>query len=246
SFAVQDRINVLCVEDIDRDGYTEIIVGCEDRYVYVLNHEGQLTWRYRTERGVLDVTVGDIRLRSTTEDDDQRRLEVLASSADGYIYVLSAVGDLLWKYKIGSRVRAIRARDVNRDSVLEIAVASQNRLDLLQILSGKQIYGYIQQCWEAWINTKEDRHTTIMELTRHPDEFIRAYALARLAGQKQRHEEDIKRFQEALRSEESKEVKKELVRAIVLFLIVPTNKEENARQARTYLRQLSADPDPDI
>ena len=31
-----------------------------------------------------------------------------------------------------------------------------------------------------------------------------------------------------------------------MFLIVPTNQEENARQARNFLRQLSADPDPDI
>ena len=109
------------------------------------------------------------------------------------------IGDLLWKYKTGSRVRAIRARDINRDGVLEIAVASQNRLDLLQILNQKQIYDYIQQCWEAWVSTKEDRHSTIMELTHHSDEFIRAYALARLAGQHQRHEEDVKRFHEALR-----------------------------------------------
>ena len=38
----QVRINAVCVEDIDRDGYAEVIVGCEDRYVYALNHEGQL------------------------------------------------------------------------------------------------------------------------------------------------------------------------------------------------------------
>jgi outer membrane protein assembly factor BamB len=246
SFPVQDCINALCVEDIDRDGYAEVIIGCEDRYVYVLSHEGQLKWRYRTERGVLDVTVGDIRFLNTTEDPAQRRLEVLAASADGYIYVLNAYGDLLWKHKSGSRVRATRARDINRDGTLEIAVASQNHLDLLQILNHQQIYGYIQQCWEAWVNTKEDRHSAIMELTHHSDEFIRAYTLARLAGQRQRYEEDMKRFQEALRSEESLEVKKELVRAIVLFLIVPTNKEENTRQARNFLRQLSVDPNPDI
>ena len=53
-------------------------------------------------------------------------------------------------------MRAIRAGDINRDSVLEIAVASQNRLDLLQILNYQQIYGYIQQCWQGWVGTKED------------------------------------------------------------------------------------------
>ena len=153
-YQTQGRIHALCVEDIDRDGYAEVIAGCEDRYVYVLNHEGQLKWRYRTERGVLDVTIGDIRLHNTTEDSDQRRLEVLAASADGYIYVLNAFGDLLWKYKTGSRVRAIRARDINRDGVLEIAVASQNRLDLLQILNNQQIYDYIQQCWQGVVKYK--------------------------------------------------------------------------------------------
>jgi outer membrane protein assembly factor BamB len=263
SFQTQGRIHALCVEDIDRDGYAEVIAGCEDRYVYVLNHEGQLQWRYRTERGVLDVTVGDIRLHNTNENPDQRLLEVLAASADGYIYVLNAVGDLLWKYKIGSRVRAIRARDINGDSTLEIAVASQNRLDLLQILNNQQIYDYIQECWQGWIKTKDDLHSTIMELTHHSNEFMRAFALARLAGQRQRHEDDVKRFQEALRTEDSLEVKKELVRSIVLLLRLSPNQEEaslkgfttqneksfseeNARQARSFLRQLSADPDPDI
>jgi outer membrane protein assembly factor BamB len=247
-FQTQGRIHALCVEDIDRDGYAEVIAGCEDRNVYVLNHEGQIQWRYRTERGVLDVTVGDIRLHNTNENPDQRRLEVLAASADGYIYVLNAVGDLLWKYKRGSRVRAIRARDINRDGTLEIAVASQNRLDLLQILNNQQISDYIQQCWQGLLSTKEDHHhhSAIMELTHHSDEFIRAAALARLAGQRQRHEDDVKRFQEALRTEDSLEVKKELVRSIVLLLIISPNQEENARQARSFLRQLSADPNSDI
>ena len=85
-----------------------------------------------------------------------------------------------------------------------------------------------------------------MDLTHHSDEFIRASALARLAGQRQRHEEDVKRFQEALRMEESLEVKKELVRSIVMLLMLSPNQEENARQARSFLRQLSADPDSDI
>ena len=241
-----ERIQALWVEDIDRDGLAEVIVGSEDRYVYVLNHEGHVKWRYRTMRGVLDVTVGDIKLASDPEDSNQRQLKVLAASADGYLYVLTAFGDLLWKYKTSNRVREIRARDINNDGTIEIAVASENRLDLLQIINLKQNYGYTQQCWEAWLNTKEDRHGTIMALTHHSDEFMRAYALARLAGQHQRYEEDVKRFQEALRTDESLEVKKELVRAIVLFLIVPTNQEENARQARNFLRQLSADPDPDI
>lgn len=263
SFPVQGRIHALCVEDIDRDGYAEIIAGCEDRYVYVLNHQGQLKWRYRTERSVLDVTVGDIRFLNTNQNIDERLQEVLAASADGYIYVLNAYGDLLWKYKSGSRVRAIRARDINRDGTLEIAVASQNRLDLLQILNYQQIYDYIQECWKGWVSTKEDAHSAIMALTHHSDEFIRASALARLAGQRQRHEDDVKRFQEALRTEESLEVKKELVRSIVLLLMLSPNQEEastqdfttqnekslseeNARQARNFLRQLSADPNSDI
>lgn len=246
SFQTQDRVQALCVEDIDRDGYAEIIVGSEDRNVYVLDHEGHLKWRYRTQRGVLDVTVCDIRLNSDPQDEDKRRLEVLACSADGYIYVLTAFGDLLWKYKGGNRIRAIRARDINNDGTAEIAMASENRLELLQILSRKQIHEYIQDCWDKWFAMEEDRHKALMEATYHPDEFIRAYALARLAGQYQRHEDDVKRFQEALRNDDSIEVKKELVRSIVLFLLVPTNKEENARQARYFLHQLSADPDPDI
>ncbi|GCF06473.1 outer membrane protein assembly factor BamB family protein [Dictyobacter arantiisoli] len=243
SFQAQDRIQALCVDDIDGDGKAEVIVGSEDRYVYVLSNTGYLKWKYRMKRGVLNVTTAKMKLDS---DDVELKTAVLVSSADSYLYALKASGDLLWKYKSRTRIKAVQAADVNEDGIVEIVVATENQLDLLQAPDRSYVFEIIQQCWEKWQKLQPDRHTAIMKFTHHPDEFIRAFSLAKLAGQHTRYEEDTKRFHDALRYEESLEVKKELVRAIVVFLLVPTYKEENARQARNFIRQLSADPEPEI
>lgn len=246
NFQTQDRIQALYMEDIDYDGHVEIIVGSEDRHIYVLDYNGHLKWKYRTMRGVLDIAIDDTMLRQNVDKSSPRKPKILISSADGYLYALSEDGDLLWKYQGSGRIKAIRAKDFNQDGILEIAIASENHLDVLQLANASQIYEYIVQCWNKWLGEHIDDHTKIMELTYHPDEFIRAFALTRLARLHQRDEEDVKRFHEALRNDDSLEVKKELVRSIILLLNVPTNREENARQARNFIRQLSADPDTTI
>lgn len=244
-FETKDRVQEICVADIDKDGHIEVIVGAEDRYVYVLNDKGHLIWRYRTMRGVIDVAVCDMKLESDPDDEEERKLKLLVSSSDGNLYMFTADGDLLWKYPSYNRIRSARAKDVNNDGRYEIALATENQLELLQVINRKELYEYIQQCWRE-LEDPNDRRGSIIKLTHHHNEYIRAYALARLAGQRQRHEDDFKRLQQALRDDDSLEVKRELVRAIVLLCQASQYHKENIAQARLLIQQLSIDPDPEI
>ncbi len=244
-FETEDRVQALHVEDIDKDGRAEVIVGSEDRNVYVLDHEGHLKWRYRTLRGVMDVDVCDIRLENDPEDASERKWKVLVSSSDSYLYVLNAYGDLIWKYQSSNRIRTVRARDLNDDGRYEIAIASENQLDLLQILNRRELFDKAQTCWHKLLEDR-DLRSALMKLTYHPDEYIRSFALARLAGQYERHEEDFKRLQQALKDEDSLQVRREMVRSIVSLCRVPYHHDENTRQARQLLQQLSADPEQEI
>lgn len=246
-FQTQDRVLAIDVADIDLDGHPEVVVGSEDRNVYVIDHEGHLKWRYRTPRAVNDVTVCSTRQSGENEGDTQpEMLDILIGCADGYVYILSPYGDLRWKYQSANRVKALRARKIIGDKKVEIALATENKLELLQIIDQTKLFAQIQDCWNRWLDTREDRHAALMELTHHSDDFIRSFALVKLAGQQTRHEEDIRRLLEASRTDDALEVKRELVRAIIVLYIVTTNKEENTRQARNLLNQFAADPDPEI
>lgn len=66
---------------------------------------GVLSGDYFTYHRVLDVDAIDI--------DHDGEIEILLGVADGYMYVLSSSGDLLWKYQSNDRVHVVRASDLN-------------------------------------------------------------------------------------------------------------------------------------
>lgn len=244
-FSTQDRVQALCVADIDKDGHAEVIVGSEDRNVYVLDYNGHLKWRYLAKRGIMDIDVCDIQMDFDTDEQEQRTLKVLVSSSDGFLYMLNAEGDLVWRYQSNNRIRCVRAADINGDGKVEIIIASENRLGILQIVDRKMLFAYIDECWHALLQQDEYR-TSIIELIKDKDEFIHNFGLVKLAGLHQRHQEDFRRFREALKHEDSLLAKKELIRAIVVLCRVPDSHDENVYQARQFLQQLSTDPDPEV
>ncbi len=245
SFSTKGRIQVLHAADIDRDGHIEVIVGSEDRSVYVLDDQGHLKWLYRTLRGIMDIDVCDLMQENDPANPEQRPLTLLISGADNYLYALNATGDLMWKYYSTNCIRAVRAKDVNGDGKVEIAIAVGNQVELLQIVNRQELINYMQRCWNNLIDVKDHR-AKIIELTYHPDEYIRAFALAKLAGQITRLDDDFRRLQEALRQDDAPEVKRELVRAIAVLCHVPKYQGENIRQARQFLQTLSNAPEQDI
>ncbi|HEX7733293.1 MAG TPA: PQQ-binding-like beta-propeller repeat protein [Ktedonobacteraceae bacterium] len=246
-FATQDRIQAISAADIDRDGRAEIIVGSEDRNVYVLDYEGHLIWRDRVGRGVRDIDVGDIKMENDPADSQQRQLKVLVSSSDGWLYMFNSSGDMIRSYQCSERVRVARARDINNDGRYEIVVASENQIELLQILDRDDLARLITLCWKQLTTGYEDL-AVIRELTEHQDGYIRGRALAILAGHLKRSEEDFQRLLKAL-NDDSPQVWPDLVRAVVnlcRYAKQSPNYEQNIYWARQLLDGLFRRPEEAI
>jgi outer membrane protein assembly factor BamB len=237
TFETQDRVEALYVKDIDRDGYPEVIVGSEDRNVYVLDHEGHLKWRYRTERGAMDIDVSDIKMEGDSDDPHERSLKILVSSKDNYLYMFNAHGDLIWKYQSHSRVRMVRAIDMDKDGRYEVALTAENQLDLLQILKVEEVAALERECLNKLTDNFKD-WKLIRELTQDPNEHLRGGALTALAGRHKHDEADFRYLQKALRDDGSLQVKRELVRAAASLCQIPENREQNIRWAKQLLEGL--------
>lgn len=239
-FTTRDRVQVLRVADIDNDGRAEIIVGAEDRNLYVLDNEGNLKWRYRTRRGVMDIDVCDIQMEKDPGDPAKRTLKVLVSSADGFLYMFNAHGDLVWRYQSSNRARVVRAADMNGDGHYEIALASEDQVELLQIVNRAELLALVNICWE-----KITAHYTDLALLRNlaedPDEYIRGRALSRLAGSLEHTEEDFRRLLQAQREDKSFQVKRDLIRSIVNLY-----QAGQYQQARQLLERMYQDPDEEV
>lgn len=253
-FQAQDRIHALCVADIDQDGKAEIIIGSEDRNVYVLNHLGELKWRYFMPDGVLCVDVCDI------DHDERQESEILVGVGDGLVYILDCRGDLLLQIPVGDRVRVIRAKDLHpqnptnsqerdlQDNTVEIAVATDERLILFQYLPLDKIKEQIDRCWLFIRNNAEIRDLlyAYSDYQKQPDEHVRAFALSRLAGQEWEHSaEDFKCLRTAIARDSSLLVSQELANAIVDLCRTSRN-EHDIRQSRLLLQQLARKPHREI
>src|SRR5262249_23757754 len=110
--------------------------------------------------------------------------------------------------------RMVRAEDVNNDGNYEIALTSEDQLELLQILKRDELKSLRRTCWSQLTAGYEDRRVA-RKLCEHPDEYIRGSALAVLAGIPDHDEEDFRYLQRALKEDGSLHVKLELVRAII-------------------------------
>lgn len=241
-FKTQDRVQSLRVGDIDRDGYAEIIVGSEDRNVYVLDHAGHLRWRYRTRRGVMDIDVEEIKMKGDSDDPAQRHLKILISSADSYLYMLNAEGDLIWKYHGINRMRVARVEDLGKDGRYELLVATEDRLELLQILDVSELDELIRVCLVGLTNDF-DNHDAIRKLCKHPDPYIRGEALAVLAGYSEHTPEDMQNLLETLNKDEAIQIKHGVIRALPNLCNSTKLRSTNVRWAVQILNRLYHDPD---
>ncbi|HEY7415310.1 MAG TPA: AAA family ATPase, partial [Ktedonobacteraceae bacterium] len=244
-FQAEDRIRALYATDIDKDGNIEILIGSEDRNLYVLNHLGQLKWRYFMPDSVLSVDAYDI------DNDEHHQREVLAGVADGFVYIFNAQGDLRKKMPVHDRVRVVRAKDLHSpyypsyaDGFVEIVVATDDRLQLLQVLPSFEINEMIDRCWRYILNNANYREIlhTYADHRKEDDEYIRAFAVARLAGQKDHTAEDFAVLQKAVTEDPSLIVLEALTRAVVNLFHTAHAESEIFRQARKLLHRLSLKP----
>jgi hypothetical protein len=106
------------IYDLYADGELEILYGCSDGGIYVLDRMGGLVWSYKTG-GPIDYSPIAVNL------DNNKQLEVIAPSRDENIYVFDAEGTKLRDYSIpDSGFTMAAAGDIDSDKLNEIIVGS--------------------------------------------------------------------------------------------------------------------------
>ncbi len=114
--------------DIDEDGLPEIVIGCYDNYVYVLNGEdGSLLWNYYAPNYIASPT-------SIADLNNDGHFEIVFTSYN-YLGVLSYTGSLLWSYTAGgSMFRGASIADIDGNDVLDVVFGADD--GILRVLQG--------------------------------------------------------------------------------------------------------------
>jgi WD40 repeat protein len=106
------------VADLDGDGNLEIVVGSEDRNLYIFDANGNRLVKYTTN----DKIISSPAIADLEGDEFQ---EIITASFDGNIYVLNTFGSRKWSYKIPGKITSSPAvADINGDGTHEIIIGS--------------------------------------------------------------------------------------------------------------------------
>jgi poly-gamma-glutamate synthesis protein (capsule biosynthesis protein) len=104
------------VEDVDGDGWGEVVAGSWGGQLHLLDAEGMLRWSVGGDEGVSAVEVVDL--------DGDGCAEIVAAHREGTVSVLGCQGDRRWTYAMGDYVRELAVGDTDGDGLLEIVVGS--------------------------------------------------------------------------------------------------------------------------
>ncbi len=248
SFETEQEVRMLCTTTYG-DSYPEIIVGSEDCSVYVLSYEGLLKWRYLTPQRVLAVEIADI--------NNDGRIKILVGCEDGIMYILDSEGDLQGTYNAESRITAIHAQDLHQpglhpDGIVEIVVAADRKLILLQALDLQQIIKQIDECWQASqeIFNDDDARNFILNYAGHKNTNIHILAVAKLAGTSDPnyldHVKDNLDLIRKVLQDKSLEVRLELARIAVNLERTHGEHAETRQMVRTIFQELAADTEVEV
>jgi len=112
SYQTDNWVRSVYACDVDGDGKNEVVVGSEDKCIYLLGQDGKLRWKYQAGDKIFQIYAVDI--------DNDGRIEILAGSEDRGIYVLDSGGLLRARYEMPDFVRSIYACDIDGDGAVEI------------------------------------------------------------------------------------------------------------------------------
>jgi outer membrane protein assembly factor BamB/3-methyladenine DNA glycosylase AlkC len=114
SYQTENWVRSVYACDVDGDGKNEVVVGSEDKCVYLLDWGGNLKWKYQARDRIFQIYAADI--------DNDGWVEIIAGSEDKNIYVLDCNGLLKARYEMPDFVRSIYACDVDGDNATEMII----------------------------------------------------------------------------------------------------------------------------
>jgi outer membrane protein assembly factor BamB len=121
-FATDDWVQTVSVFDINHDDVPEILVGSADKFLYILNLEGQMLARHDMKFPVQSIVAEDV--------DQDGSVEILVSTdgKDLAAIVYESSGSFIekWRIPLNNRVLSLCAVDIDNDKKIEIIASSED------------------------------------------------------------------------------------------------------------------------
>lgn len=105
-YKVPGEVTALGAANVTEDGRFEVLIGSRDRSLYVLNHDGWLSWRYNADGGIRSIITGDadgdgqaeimVSHNPTEWQDQAQRSGLLVLEGDGRILHHYEAGNWIW------------------------------------------------------------------------------------------------------------------------------------------------------
>lgn len=108
--------------DLDTDGTQEILVGCNNRILYCLNHTGSIEWSCTTDEWILgSPSVADL--------DKDGSLEIVIGTRGSTLYCFDSEGTIEWTFSsVGWAWSTACLADINLDGYLEILFTTNGNM----------------------------------------------------------------------------------------------------------------------
>jgi hypothetical protein len=150
---VEGDLMALAVNDLDGDGWAEIVTGTDEGQVTLWRAEGEPAWTFEVETNwVTGLSTGDL------EGDGTKEVFVTAAGIlpTNYLYVLRADGQLLWSHVVRDELWGVYLLDLDGDGRQEVLLAAQRPVVLDDY--GSELAGWpVDPCarplctWPTWM-----------------------------------------------------------------------------------------------
>ncbi|MDI6786727.1 MAG: VCBS repeat-containing protein, partial [bacterium] len=120
--------------DIDKDGYLEIVVGCEDGNIYIIRYDAIKSSVFRHQAsGISSIVAGDV--------NDDSIIEIVATTYDNKLYLLNNQGNIFPNFPILiPNNQQLLVTNFHLPVLADIT--GNNNLEIILWSSDKKIYAY--------------------------------------------------------------------------------------------------------
>ncbi|RKY29491.1 MAG: hypothetical protein DRP74_08755, partial [Candidatus Omnitrophota bacterium] len=134
-----DTVRTIALADINNDSQIEVITGCTNGKIYVLELNGTLVWSFSTGGNIYDIEISDIDLDGG--------YEIVVGSVDDKIYVITSSGGLKWSYTASGDILDIEITNLDDDTKMEI-IASTGSQSRLFVFEDTGVIKWYRDFWE--------------------------------------------------------------------------------------------------